>query len=35
MPKQGAFAVLVLLVAVAALLLGFFGLGSPLALFGL
>ena len=34
MPQQSALAVFVLLVAGAALLLTLFGLGSPLALFG-
>ena len=35
MKKQGALAVVVLFIIVIALLLGFLGLGSPLALFGL
>ncbi len=34
MPKQGALAVVVLLISVAVVLLGFLGLGSPMALFG-
>ena len=35
MPKQGALAVIVFFITAVVLLLGFFGLGSPLVLFGL
>ena len=34
MPKQGALAIVVLFIIVVVLLLGFFGLGSPLGLLG-
>ena len=34
MPKQGALAVVVLFIIIAVILLGFFGLGLPLNLFG-
>ena len=33
MPKQGAFAIVVLFIVFAVVLLGFFGLGLPLTLF--
>ena len=34
MPKQGALTVIVFFIIAVMLLLGFFGLGAPLALFG-